>query len=168
MSPTTEDESRIKRLDGLVYGLTGLTTGFGVYLALYRLLITPPEFSFWVGVLVLAPITVVLLGYTERSFAAAVFVGALPATGTFFGQFLRELTLSGVASGLAGAFVPAVIVLPVSGVLYIVGVGLRRDGTLTDRKRGLAVRLLACTAVGIGLYLLQAAMLLTRISDHGL
>jgi len=138
--------------DDLAIVLTAASVGVGMYFALYRLLVTPPEFLFWIAVLILSPGAALLLGCTNRPFVAAIVAGSLPAAGAFFGHFLRELTLRGVESAVAGAAAPGVILLPVSGMLYVIGVGVRADGTLRRRKRGLAIRVLAVTCLGVLLY----------------
>jgi hypothetical protein len=146
--------------------LTVASVGVGMYFALYRLLVTPPEFLFWIAVLILGPAAALLLGYTNRPFIAAIVAGSLPATGAFFGQFLRALTLRGVKSAVAGAVVPGSIVLPVSGMLYIIGVGFRADGTLHDRKRALIARMVAVILLGFVFYWAQDVGLVSTLGDH--
>ena len=146
--------------------LTAASVGVGIYFALYRLLGTPPEFLLWIAILILGPAAALLLGYSNRPFIAAIVAGSLPATGAFFGQFLRELTLRGVKSAVAGAVVPGPIVLPVSGMLYIIGVGFRADGTLHDRKRTLAARMVAVILLGFVIYWAQDVGLVRTLSDH--
>jgi hypothetical protein len=152
--------------DVLAIVLTAASVGIGTYFALYRLLVTPPGFLLWIAVLIVSPAAALLLGYTNRPFIAAIVAGSLPATGAFFGQFLRELTLRGVESAVAGAFVLGAIVLPVSGILYIIGVGVRADGTLHDRKRALAARMAAVILLSFVMYWVQDARLVSRLSGH--
>ena len=152
--------------DILAIVLTAASVGIGTYFALYRLLVTPPEFLFWIAVLILSPAAALLLGYTNRPFIAAIVAGSLPAAGAGFGQFLRELPLRGVESAVAGAVVPGSIVLPVSGMLYIIGVGFRADGTLHDRKRALAARMAAVILLSFVIYWAQDARLVSRLSGH--
>ncbi|PSQ33074.1 hypothetical protein BRD11_05850, partial [Halobacteriales archaeon SW_12_69_24] len=99
-------------------------------------------------------------------FIAAIVAGSLPAPGAAFGQFLRELTLRGIESAVAGATVFAAIVLPVSGILYIIGVGVRADGTLHDRKQALTARMAAVILLSFALYWVQDARLITTLSGH--
>ena len=140
-------------LDTLVYVLVSLVTLIGVWLAVDPWYDAPgTEFLYLAALVVLAPLATVLLGYTDRSFVAAVIVMSLPGSGLLFGWFLRELTIRGIESGVAAALTAAGVTLPIGGVLYVLGVGLRRDGTLSRRKRGLAVRVLAVTLLGVLLY----------------
>ena len=152
--------------DDLAIVLTAASVGIGTYFALYRLLVTPPDFLFWIAVLIVSPAAALLLGYTNRPFIAAIVAGSLPAPGAAFGQFLRELTLRGVESAVAGATVFAAIVLPVSGILYIIGVGVRADGTLHDRKQALTARMAAVILLSFALYWVQDARLITTLSGH--
>ena len=125
------------------------------------------EFLYLAALVVLAPLATVLLGYTDRSFVAAVIVMSLPGAGIMFRGFFRGLTLRGIESGVAAALTAAGVTLPIGGVLYVLGVGLRRDGTLRRRKRGLAIRVLAVTFLGVLLYVaFQDLRVLNIIGDQ--
>jgi len=50
-----------------------------------------------------------------------------------------------IESITAAALAGAALVLPFVSVLYVIGVGLRRNGTLTDQIRGYALRIITAT-----------------------
>jgi hypothetical protein len=168
MGTAVQDRLSSPSLEGAVYVLTATTTAIGTWLAVHEFLPKPPaaEVIMWVGGAVIAPATAILIGYINGPFSAGALIGGLPVIGLMFGGFLRGFTLRGIESGLAAAFIPASISIPVSGGLYVLGVTLRRDGTFTRRKRGLAIRMAAAIIIGLTLGLLVHLGVVEIFGDH--
>lgn len=83
------------------------------------------------------------MGYRGRSFLEAVLTGILVPAGFGFGLFawkpIENLVLNAIiVGGLA---------LPVAGFMFVLGVALRGDYMLRDRKRRLAVGMLVALLI---------------------
>jgi hypothetical protein len=148
--------------------LTAAILLMGVWLTVQKFLPEPPgaEMILWIGGAVVAPVTAILIGYTNGSFTVGALIGGLPLISLSFGGFLRNLTLRGFESAVAAAFYVATVMIPLGGALYVLGVALRRDGTLTRRKRGLAKRMAAAVVVGLVLGAMVHFGVVEMLSDQ--
>lgn len=141
---------------GYIYALAVLTSATGAFLATCRLLVNlrlPTVFLLFARTLILGS---VILGYDGNSFLAGVSTSILPWIG--YHAFIwtwPPFDATPIEGMIAGASFGMVWALPLASLLFIVGVGLRRDGTLTEQKHSLILRpafaLLVSVAIGLAL-----------------
>lgn len=162
------DSTRAPSLDTVVSVLTAAILLMGAWLTVQKFFPEPPgaEILLWVGGAVVAPATAILIGYTNGSFTFGTLIGGLPLISLSFGGFLRNLTLRGLESAVAAAFYVATFMIPLGGALYVLGVALRRDGTLTGRKRDLGKRMAAAVVVGLVLGAMVHFGVVEMLSDQ--
>ena len=92
----------------------------------------------------------IIVGYNDGSFTIGVLVGVLPSAGAYVSIFARyPLSTRIIESITAAALAGTALVLPFVSVLFVVGVGLRRNGTLTDQIRGYALRIVTATILTV-------------------
>lgn len=147
---------------GLVYGLAVVSAIFGALLAVSPTVLDlqRPVMEVVIRVAVLFVVIVpAVFGFLDRSFVGGVLAGSLPVAGVWGSLASTRYGVSGYVSDLVGGlFIGFTMALPVAGVLYIVGVALRRDGSVHDRNRELAtgmavlivLSMVLWTAVDIG------------------
>jgi len=116
-------------------------------LAVHGLIIDTQLLGFLLPVVIILTLSVpIILGYNDDSFIIGVLVGILPSAGAYVSIFARySLNMRIIESITAAALAGAALVLPFVSVLYVIGVGLRRNGTLTDQIRGYALRIITAT-----------------------
>lgn len=121
-----------------------------MFFATHRLLFdlqVPEDAIFLAHLLIVASL---ILGYNGNSFLAAVLTGVLPWAGYYASIWAwPPFDLTRLEGMVAGASFGMVWALPVASLLFILGVRLRRDGTFTEQKRLLGLRLAAVILVSI-------------------
>jgi hypothetical protein len=158
----TTNAGEASGLDGttaVVYGLAVASAGFGGFLAIQPLIIDLPrpvfEVLFRVAVVSVGLVPAVF-GFLDRSFVGGLLAGSFPFAGVLGASasawYGARLYLSELVGGL---FIGFAVALPVAGLLYIVGVALRRDGSVYDRSRELAA--------GMAVLIVLAVMLWTAV-----
>lgn len=139
-----------------IYAIAVLASATGAIFATYRLVFDQiPPHVIVLGAFVLivgAPI----MGYNGNSFLAGVLTGVLPAAGYTASIWAWPPFDAARLEGMvAGALWGTMWGLPLASFLFIVGVGLRRDGTFTEKKRALVLRVAAAilitVAIGVAL-----------------
>ena len=112
-------------------------------LAVHDLITDIRLLGFLLPVVIILTLSVpIIVGYNDGSFIIGVLVGILPSAGAYVSIFARyPLSMRIIESMTAAALTGAALVLPFVSVLFVVGVGLRRNGTLTDQIRGYALRI---------------------------
>ena len=92
----------------------------------------------------------IIVGYNDGSFAIGVLVGVLPSAGAYVSIFARyPLSMRIIESITAAALAGTALVLPFVSGLFVVGVGLRRNGTLTDQIRGYVLRVVTAAILTV-------------------
>lgn len=141
------DESRLT--DGPSYLVAGLSAATGTVLATHRLLL---DVQLLGALLPLAVALVIagplIMGYTGHTYLAGVLTGVMPSAGAYVSVLTwPPFDARRIETMLTSALIGTGLALPLVAVLFIVGVGLRRDGSLADQKRDLIVRLFAALLV---------------------
>ena len=161
---TISDTSRLAepRLKAsYIYALTVLASATGAFFATHRLLfdLPLPEYAIFLAHLLI--VVSLVMGYNGNSFLAAVLTGVLPWAGYYASIWVwPPFDMTRLESMVAGASVGMMWALPVASLLFILGVRLRRDGTFTEQKRLLGLRLAAVILVFIAIaYALETGLL---------
>jgi len=147
-----------------VYALLALSVLTGVVLAAHRTVTDAQLLGHLLPLVVVVAVGApVVVGYSDGSFHAGVLAGILPPAGAVASIFARPpLDARVIESVVAAALHGTALALPVATVLVVIGVGLRRDGSLTDQRRGLAFRVVAAVLVAVAiLWVLDVGLLQT-------
>lgn len=143
-------EPRLKA--SYTYALAVLASATGVFLATHRLLFdlhVPENATLLAHLLIVVSL---VMGYNGNSFLASVLTGVLPWVGYYASIWAwPPFDVTRLEGVMAGASLGMMWALPVASVLFILGVGLRRDGTFTEQKRLLGFRLAALVLVSIAI-----------------
>lgn len=90
------------------------------------------------------------MGYNGDSFLAGVLTGILPIAGAYVSVLAwPPFNWRRIETMVATAFYGTGLALPAVSVLFVIGVGLRRDGSLTRQKRQVALRLTAAFVMSV-------------------
>jgi len=149
---TQTNNSRIAKR--YVSSLLVFSTLISSILAFHDLITDIQLLAFLLPVVIILTLSVpIIVGYNDGSFIIGVLVGILPSAGAQVSIFARyPLSMRIIESITAAALTGTALVLPLVSVLFVVGVGLRRNGTLTDQIRGYVLRII--TAIILTVFIL--------------
>lgn len=151
-----------------IYALATLSAVLGAILAIHRLVIDIQLLGVFLPLVVIFAIGgPIIMGYNGNTFLAGVLTGVLPCAGAYASILAWEPFTTQRIGNMGAAVLRATgLVLPAISILFIIGVGLRRDGTLTNQKRQLAFRLAAAVVFSIAIMLLFEIGILRASGDQ--